>query len=174
LAALRAQLKTQIDDLDLRSSRFSAPIAPRIPVNIPAQHRPVVERLWQKRLESAKASDTRARNAYRRLLLALQPMSPGALSNGSYARDARAARRAFILALVQPRLREAQAIRRDIAAEKAKANDANLLSYLGAVDGKYSRLEEKLKRAIQESGRDDAKLPLEILPRSFSSAPVDQ
>jgi hypothetical protein len=174
LAALRAQLKTQIDNLDSRSSRFSAPIAPRIPGTIPAQYHPVVERLWQRRLVSAKASDTRARGAYRRLLLALQPMTPRSLSDGSYARDARAARRAFILALAQPRLREAQAIRRDIAAEKAKASDANLRSYLGTVDGKYSRLEEKLKRAIQDSGNDNAKLPLEILPRSFSSAPVDQ
>jgi hypothetical protein len=170
LAGFRAQLKKQIDNLDSRSSRFSIPIAPRIPVTIPAQLHPVVKRLWQKRIESAKASDTRARGAYRRLLIALQPMSPRAVYDGSYARDARAARRAFVLALAQPRLREAQAIRRDIAAQKVKTSDATLLSYLTAIDAKYSRLEEKLKRAIQDSGRDDAKLPLEILPHSFSGA----
>lgn len=170
LANMRDDLKKQIDHIDDRSAAMPKRMSPRMPSSIRPQDRAVVERLWGKRLQSAESSDTRARATYRRLVTGLRPMTPQSIQNGTYERDARAARSAFILAVAQPRLREAQNIRRDIAAEKSKTADPALLSYLGRVDARYARLEEELKRALAVRNGPGVKPALGILPPSFAGS----
>jgi len=96
-------------------------------------------------------------------------MSPDSIRDGSYERDALAARRAFINTVARQRLLESQNIRHDVAAEKLKTRDGALLSYLAALDRRYARLEAELKLALAPTAKN-SKLPLGILPRSFSGS----
>ena len=168
LVILRNDLKKQVDNLDARSASIPARTSARIPSSIRAQDHGVVNRLWQKRLQSSVGADARARATYRRLIMDLRVMTPRSIRDGSYERDARAARSAFITAVAEPRLREAQDIRRDIAAEKSKTTDQALISYLARLDARYARLEEELKRALGARNIQGTKLPLGVLPRSFA------
>jgi hypothetical protein len=167
LAALQQQQKMQIDKIDARAAASVVRNFPRIPASIRAADHGVIERLWQKRLQSVQSNDERARTAYRRLVTGLRPMSPGSIRDGSYQRDALAARRAFINTVARQRLHEAQNIRHEVAAEKLKTQDGALLSYLAALDRRYARLEAELKLALAPTAKN-SKLPLGILPRSFS------
>jgi hypothetical protein len=160
----------QIDKIDARSAVGAVRTSARIPASIRAEHHGVIERLWQKRLQSVQSADERALTTYRRLVTGLRPMSPESIRDGSYERDARAARRAFIGAVARQRLRDARNIRHNIAAEKLKTRDVALLSYLAALDRKYARLEAELKLALAAPIAKNSKLPLGILPRSFSGS----
>lgn len=164
------QLKKHIDAIDARSAAGRGQAALRIPSSIRTQDQSVVIRLWQKQLASAEGADMRARVAYRYYVSGLQPATPDSLQDGSYKLDANAARHAFITAVAEPRLHEAQELRRDIAAELMKTRDEALRSYLARLDAKYARLEEELKKALAVRDGKATKLPLGVLPRSFSGA----
>jgi hypothetical protein len=102
----------------------------------------------------------------------LQPMTFSSIYDRTYERDAQAARQKFILAVAPARLREVQAVRRDIVVERAKTRDPALQSYLKRVDTRYARLEAELRRALTSRPEQRSRLPLGILPRSFAGGSI--
>jgi len=164
----QAGMKKYLDGMDVRARTMPVRKLERIPSSIRTQDHALVTRLATRRMQSAQRWEADSRVTYRKLHENLPAMTPQTIRDGSYERAAQTARRAFLIRIAQPRLREVQALRREIAAERRKATGVPLRSYLDQLDGKYARLERHLSKALVASDAGRITVPLEILPKSFS------
>lgn len=155
-------------NLDRRASRIRWDRAKRIPAAIPAPSRPVVERLSNLRITAAQRRDADARATYRRIITTIPPMTETNLHDDSYERAVEAARREFRDAILEPRQRDVQQLRTEIAQERDRADNEPLRAYLKQLDDKYVRLERALSLAHDQPGPVD--IPIELLPHSFVMA----
>lgn len=168
LEGMRTEIAQHVDRLDARRAAQRPRATVRIPAAIREQDRAVVQGLSDRRVRAARAGETAAHAAYRRLVTGLPPLTPESIEDGSYERARARARREFITAVAEPRLRETRAIRRSIANEKARTKDEALRSYLSRLDARQARLESDLAEALKARDSGTSRLPLGALPRSFS------
>jgi hypothetical protein len=166
-SSVRSSVADHLRAVETRRPVPASAAALRVPAQIPAASRPVVQRLLQRRVEIDQEWHDEVTAAYREAIDSLQGLPIEALADGSYEAKRRAAIAAFDSKAGAARSRRLQALHTDLARERAQATEPRLVAYLDRLEARYAAGASPRAGASRARLGAASKAFSEQLPKSF-------